>query len=161
MLFRVEDTSSPVLNTQAPLPRHCVLPDIQSLNEVVYQLGYLANTLVMMTFQYLNLYNTIWWMPNNYHEYAIVSRMIGWNLRKACYSPVANFHILMIAFYYGGQLINFILGISDEEPLRIDYQKESSLWYPHQWLVVESLKSVSYRVMRSNLLWIRSEFNQS
>ena len=77
MLFRVEDTSSPVLNTQAPLPRHCILPDIQSLNEVVYQLGYLANTLVMMTFQYLNLYNTIWWMPNNYHEYAIVSRMIG------------------------------------------------------------------------------------
>ena len=58
---------------QSPtLPRHSQIPDIPLPNEIVFQLSYLASSLVLMALQYLNLYNTVNWIPYRQHEYAVV-----------------------------------------------------------------------------------------
>ncbi|XP_067946599.1 transmembrane protein 39A-B-like [Watersipora subatra] len=68
----LDDSGGPVVNVQSPpLPRHCQLPEIPTLNEIVFQLGYLVSALVLMALQYLNLYNTINWIPYRRHEYAL------------------------------------------------------------------------------------------
>lgn len=39
----------------------------------MFQMGYLGHGLVLMALQYLNLYNTINWIPYRRHELAVVS----------------------------------------------------------------------------------------
>lgn len=74
LAHRADESAPPVLNIQPPpLPRHCQLPDIPMLNEIMYQLGYLGHGLVLMSLQYLNLYNTVNWIPYRRHELAVVS----------------------------------------------------------------------------------------
>ncbi|KAF6037372.1 TMEM39A [Bugula neritina] len=63
-----EDVFPPVVGMQAPLPRHCMLPDVKPANEGRFQLFYLSCALALMALQFTNLYNAVNWLPNSVHD---------------------------------------------------------------------------------------------
>lgn len=76
----VDDSSGLILNTHAVLPQHSSMPDIQLLNEVSFQFVILANSMVLMCFQYVNLYHNLWWLPNTHCRDAVDFNAIDYDL---------------------------------------------------------------------------------
>ena len=62
------------LASMVVLPKHVVLPEIPNPMDgnlhfeiILYLLG-----IVVMGLQYVNLYKTVWWLPNSHNNYALV-----------------------------------------------------------------------------------------
>ena len=54
-------------------PKHVPIPTIPVDGQLMFEVMSLATSLVAASLQLLNLYKTVWWLPQSYNEYSMVS----------------------------------------------------------------------------------------
>jgi hypothetical protein len=53
-------------------PKHVPIPTIPADGQVLFETLSLATSIVAASLQLLNLYKTVWWLPQSYNEYTMV-----------------------------------------------------------------------------------------
>lgn len=53
-------------------PKHVPIPTIPVDGQLLFEALSLATSLVAASLQLLNLYKTVWWLPQSYNEYSMV-----------------------------------------------------------------------------------------
>lgn len=54
-------------------PKHVPIPTIPADGQLLFEALSLGTSLVAASLQLLNLYRTVWWLPQSYNEYSMVS----------------------------------------------------------------------------------------
>lgn len=75
---KLSPSSTPPINetkcTDSPVPpKHIPFPPIPQDGELLFETMSFAFTLVATGLQFLNLYRTVWWLPNSFTTTAMVS----------------------------------------------------------------------------------------
>ncbi|XP_052811219.1 transmembrane protein 39A-B-like isoform X3 [Mya arenaria] len=59
------------LATMAVLPKHAHIPEIQGDTNISFEAMLYVFGFIVMCLQYINLYKTVWWLPNSHANYAL------------------------------------------------------------------------------------------
>ena len=70
-----DDSSGNVvpLASMVVLPKHSYLPDIPMDSNLYFEGMLFVFGIITMCLQYINLYKTVWWLPQSHAQYALVS----------------------------------------------------------------------------------------
>ncbi|XP_005090602.1 transmembrane protein 39A isoform X2 [Aplysia californica] len=77
-----DDSSGNVvpLASMVVLPKHSYLPDIPMDSNLYFECMLFVFGIIMMCLQYINLYKTVWWLPQSHAQYALNFYLIDFYL---------------------------------------------------------------------------------
>lgn len=55
-----------------PPPKHIPFPDVPQNSEILNEFFMFAFSFLAATLQFLNLYRTVWWLPESYTKHVVV-----------------------------------------------------------------------------------------
>ncbi|KAK3768537.1 hypothetical protein RRG08_031523 [Elysia crispata] len=68
------------LASMVVLPKHSYLPEIPGDGNLYFECMLFVFGIIMMCLQYINLYKTVWWLPQSHAQYALNFYLIDVNL---------------------------------------------------------------------------------
>ncbi|CAG2167609.1 unnamed protein product [Oppiella nova] len=78
-------------------PKHINLPKLWSENELLFELQSMVVFIISMTTQYLNLYRTVWWLPQSHTNIAMNFHLIDVNVVQFCVLFIGRPFVLHLA----------------------------------------------------------------